>query len=96
MKELKGFREYTDAEFEAKLIEVATKKARKEIKKIQKQIDLVGWGTEEGKELIKKECQIYADFKEKYGEENLFILRIGKVNQFGKSLNSKGNGYGNL
>jgi hypothetical protein len=96
MKELKGFREYTDAEFEAKLIEVATKKARKEIKKIQKQIDLVGWKTEEGKELMKKECQIYADFKEKYGEKNLIILRIGKANQFGKSLNSKGNGYGNL
>lgn len=96
MEELKGFREYSDAEFEAKLIEVATKKARKELKKILKEIEVVGWKSEAGKELLKKECQIYADFKEKYGEENLIILRIGKASQFGKSLNSKGNGYGNF
>lgn len=86
----------TNEEFEAKLIEVATKAARKEVKKLHKVIKVNGWKSEEGKKAMLEESKLYADFADKYGQENLIIMKVGKASQFGRSLISKGNGYGNF
>jgi len=96
MKNLNNWKEYTTEEFEAKLIEVATKKARKEVKKLHNIVKVNGWKSEAGRSAMLEESKLYADFLEKYGEKNLIIMKIGKASQFGKSLNSKGNNYGNL
>tara|TARA_R110002020_G_C15728934_1_gene723865 strand:+ start:112 stop:402 length:291 start_codon:yes stop_codon:yes gene_type:complete len=96
MKNLNNWKEYTTEEFEAKLIEVATKNARKEVKKLHNIAKVKGWNSEAGREAMLKESKLYADFLEKYGENNLIIMKIGKASQFGKSLNSKGSGFGNF
>ena len=96
MENLNNWKEYTTEEFEAKLIKVATKKARKEVKRLHNIVKLNGWKSEEGRAAMLEASKLYADFLEKYGEDNLIIMKTGKVSQFGKSLNSKGNKYGNL
>lgn len=89
-------KEYTNEEFEAKLLEFAIKKARKEVKGLHKIMKENGWKSEEGRDAMKKESVLYTEFLNSYGEENLIIMKIGKKTNFGKLQNSKGNSYGNL
>ena len=92
----KNCKEYTTEEFEAKLLEVAMKAARKEVKRLHKIVKVNGWKSNEGRLAMLEESKLYADFLEKYGQENLTIMKVGKASNFGKVQNSKGNGYGNL
>jgi len=91
-------KEYTNEEFEAKLIEMAHQKAKKEIAKKNKAIKVVGWKSEEGKKLMREVIEIEQNHKEKYGEEAFYDLRLGKKNSTAsfKLQNSKGNGFGNI
>ena len=89
-------KEYTTEELEAKLLEVAIKKARKEVKKLHNILKTRGWKSEEGREAMVKESNLYTEFLNAYGSENLLIMKSGKASNFGKLQNSKGNGYGNL
>jgi hypothetical protein len=89
-------KEYTNEEFEAKLLEVAMKAARKEVKRLHKIIKVKGYKSEEGRDAMLKESKLYKEFLENYGEDNLVIMKVGKASNFGKVQNSKGNGYGNL
>jgi len=89
-------KEYTTEEFEAKLLEVAMKNARKEVKQLHKIVKVNGYKSAEGREAMLKESKLYKEFLEKYGAENLTIMKVGKASNFGKVHKSKGNGYGNL
>lgn len=90
-------KEYSNEEFEAKLIEMAHQKAKKEIAKKNKAVKVVGWKSEEGKKLMKEVVAIEQNHKEKYGEDAFYDLRLGKKNSTAsfKLQKSKGNGYGN-
>lgn len=89
-------KEYTNEEFKAKILESAIKAARKEVKKLHNIIKVNGRKSKEGREALLKECKLYKDFLEKYGEKNLIIMKVGKSSSFGKVHKSKGNGFGNL
>jgi len=89
-------KEYTNEQFEAKLLEVAMKKARKARKELHKIMKEKGWKSEEGRDAMIKESVLYTEFLNAYGEENLLIMKSGKASNFGKLQNSKGNGFGNI
>ena len=89
-------KEYTDAELEIKIVEVASEQLKKELKKIYIELKKIGWKSEQGKELAKKEVEIKANFIENYGKDALLKVLIGKTSSTGKLLNSKGNGFGNF
>ena len=72
------------------------KSLRKEMNRLQKAISLAGWKTLEGRKLMQEEIEIRRIFMEKHGEENLLAAILGKASSFGRNLNSRGNGYGNL
>jgi len=96
-------KEYTEAEILAKIeslenekIDLAIKNTKKEAKKLDNEIKKVGYKSEEGKKLMLQVSNLYKDFLEKYGMDNLLTLRCGKPSNFGKPQNSRGYGYGNL
>lgn len=68
----------------------------KEINKIKKQIALVGWKTQEGRELAKKQLEIRNKFVNEFlgGDfDKMVQLELGLTNKSSrfKTLNSKGN-----
>jgi len=89
-------KECTNEQFEAKLLEVAIKKARKEVKRLHNIQKIKGWKSEEGRGATIKESNLYTEFFNTYGSENLLIMKSGKSSNFGKLQNSKGNGFGNI
>lgn len=75
---------------------MTTLEARKQVKELHNIIKINGWKSEAGRDAMKKESELYKAFLEEHGESALIEMKIGKVSNFGKSHNSKGNGYGNL
>lgn len=54
-------------------------KLNAEVKKLHKQIDKVGYKTEEGKKLLDKNSQLFQDFEKKYGMD--LLKKAKSINQ---------------
>lgn len=75
---------------------MTTLEARKQVKELHNIIKLNGYKSEAGRSAMLKETELYKLFLQEHGEAALIEMKIGKVSNFGKSHNSKGNGYGNI
>ena len=75
---------------------MTTTEARKEVKRLHNIMKVNGWKSEAGRAAMMEESKLYREFKEEHGEAALIEMKVGKASGFGKSHNSKGNGYGNL
>jgi len=89
--------EMTAEQFEAKALQVASAKLKKEITKAHKKITKVGWKSEEGRALSLAEANLRKEFFDVYGSEALHTVMNKPSNSpYFKQSNKKGCGYGNL
>jgi len=80
------------------MIDLIDEKARKELIAISKRYKKAEYKSEEYFAIVKEEYDLKLAYKEAYGDRALAKLVMPRKSNspYFKSLNSKGNGYGNM